>query len=112
MCCSRIGKDGVRTVVVGWKLQFTNMLLATINPGTYSFSCIALLEKRLAIQRKLSELIALVDLLISAELSVVVEEGSVMISAVTVVETISGLSVVAKAALSGVIKLVGISITL
>ena len=44
--------------------------------------------KRLTIQRKLSELIALVDLLISAELSVVVEEGSVMISAVAVVEII------------------------
>ena len=44
--------------------------------------------KRLTIQRKLSELIALVDLLISAELSVVVEGGSVMISAVAVVEII------------------------
>ena len=87
------------------------MLLASVNPGTYSFSCIAFLEKRLTIHRKLSELIALVDSLISAELSVVVEEGSVMISAVAVVETISRLSVVAKAALSGVIKLVVTSIT-
>ena len=66
-------------MVVGWKLQFTNVLLAAVNPGTYLFSCIAFLEKRLTIHRKLSESITLVDSLISAELSVVVEEGSVMI---------------------------------
>ena len=103
---------GVRTVVVGWELQFINVLLAAVNPGTYSHSCIALLEKWLTIRRKLSELIALVDSLISAELLVAIEEVSVNISAIAVVETISGLSLVAKAVMPGVIKLAGISITL
>ena len=62
-------------MVVGWKLQFTNVLLAAVNPGTWSFSCIALLEKRLTIHRKLSKLIALMDSVKAAELSVVLKYG-------------------------------------
>ena len=95
-------------MVVGWKSQFTNVLLAAVNPGTWSFSCIALLEKQLTIHRKLSELIALVNSLKSVKLSVVVGEGSVnIISAVAVVETIVGLPVVAEAVMPGVIRRIG-----
>ena len=43
---------GVRTVVVGLKLQFTVALLTAVNPGTKSLSCVALLKKRLTIHRK------------------------------------------------------------
>ena len=83
-------------MVIRWKLQFTNVLLAAVNPGTQPFLCIALLQKRLTIHRKLSESIASVESVISAELSIVVVEGSVTIFVVAAVETISQLPKIAE----------------
>ena len=68
------------------ELQFTNLLIAAINPVYFMHSSFGEVVDH---PQKWCELIALVDLTISAELLVVVGEGSVKISAVAMVETIS-----------------------
>ena len=62
-------------------------LLTAVIPVTQSISCVALLQKQLAIHRKKSEFI---DLVAVAELSVVVGVGSAaIVETVALVETVT-----------------------